>query len=91
MNLNVELVVFLPIFTLANRQNSKKLVGWQLIKVLARPTNNVEQFCGQRKERNFKCEHFTKQCTGLHEIFGFHWFNLSSFTICFNVLELILF
>jgi len=22
---------------------------------------------------------------GLHEIFGFHWFNLSSFVICFNL------
>jgi len=29
-----------------------------MIKVLARPTNNAEQRCGQRKERNFKCEHF---------------------------------
>jgi len=42
-------------------------------------TNNAEQFCGQRKERNFKREHFTKFCAGLHEIFGFHWF---SFIFC---------
>jgi len=68
-----------------------KLVGRKMIKVLAWPTNNKEQFCGQTKARNFKCEHFTKFCAGLHEIFGFHWFNLSSFVICFNVVEFILF
>jgi len=33
-----------------------------MIKVLARRTNNVEQFCGQRKEDKFKCEHFTQFC-----------------------------
>jgi len=43
-----------------------------MIKVLARPTNNAKQFCGQRKEGNFKYEHFTKFCAGLHEGFGFH-------------------
>jgi len=31
-----------------------------------------------------KCEHFTKFCAGLHEMFGFHGFNISSFIICFN-------
>ena len=30
----------------------------------------------------FKCEHFTKFCTGLLEIFGLHAFRLSSFAIC---------
>jgi len=61
-----------------------------MMKVLVRPANNAEQFCGQRKEINFKCERFTKFCDSLHVIFGFRWFNLSSFVICFNV-ELILF
>jgi len=30
--------------------HKKNLVGRQMIKVLARPTNNTEQFCGQRKQ-----------------------------------------
>jgi len=29
-----------------------------MMKVLARPTNNAEHFCGQRKERSFQCEHY---------------------------------
>ena len=36
-----------------------------------------------------KC--FTKFCTGLHEVFGFNWFNLWSFDICSNVIKFILF
>jgi len=83
--------VFLYLFTLTNRQNSEKLMRQQMIKLLARPTNNAEQFCGQRKEGNFKCQHFTKFCAALYEIFDFHWFNLLSFVICFSVVELILF
>jgi len=62
-----------------------------MIKIHERLTNNAERFCGQIKERNFKYEHFTKFCAGFHEIFGFHWFSLSSFVICFNVVEFILF
>jgi len=62
-----------------------------MIKVVARPTNNKEQFCGLRTGGKFKCEHFTKFCAGLHEIFDFHGFNISSFVICFHVVELILF
>jgi len=58
-----------------------------MIRELARP----EQFCGQRKGGKFKCEHFAKFGAGLHEIFGFREFNLSSFVICFNVAELISF
>jgi len=38
--------------------------GRHLIKVLARPINNVKQLCGQRKGG----KHFTKYCAGLHEI-----------------------
>jgi len=30
-----------------------------MVKVFARPTNNAEQFCGQRKEGKFKCAYFT--------------------------------
>jgi len=60
-------------------------------KVLTQPTNNAEQFYGQRKRGQFKCEHFTKFCTGLPERFGFHGFNLSSFVPCFNVAGLIIF
>jgi len=58
-----------------------------MIKVLARPTNNAEPFCGQRKGGKFKCEHRTKFCAGLHEIFGFHSFNLSFLSFIFNVTE----
>ena len=59
-----------------------------MIKVHARPTNNAEQFCGQRKGGNLSANKF---CAGLHEIFGLHGFNLSSLVICFNLVELILF
>ena len=62
-----------------------------MIKIHERPINTAEQFRGQGKERNVKCEHFTNFCAGLHETFGFHWFSLSSFVICFNVVEFILF
>jgi len=31
-----------------------------MMKVLARPTNNAEQFCGQRKGGKAKCWHFKK-------------------------------
>ena len=60
-----------------------------MIKLLARPTNTAEQFCGQRKERIFVCKYFTNLCDGLLLVFGFHWFNLSSFVVCFNVVEFI--
>jgi len=53
-----------------------------MINVLAQPTNNAGQFCGQRNGGKFKCEHFTKFCTGLLEIFGLHGCKLSSFAIC---------
>jgi len=59
------------------------------MNVLARSTNNAEQFCGQRKGGTFKYERFTKFCAGLHELFGFHGFNLSSFVICINFVEAI--
>jgi len=63
-----------------------------MIKVLAGPTNNAEQFCGQKKGGKFKCVHFTKFFPGLHEIFGLHRItNLSSFVVCFNVVQLVLF
>jgi len=55
-----------------------------MIKVLGRPTNNAEPFYEPTKGGKFKCEHRTKFCAGLHEIFGFHGFNLSSFVICFQ-------
>jgi len=31
-----------------------------MIKILARPTNSGEQFCGQSKGGTFKSEHFEK-------------------------------
>jgi len=65
-------------------------VGLQLIKVLLQPTNKAEQFCGQRKGGKFKCEHITKFCDGLHEIFGIQGFNLSSFVIFFNVIDFLI-
>ena len=60
-----------------------------MLKVLARQTNNAEQFFGQRGK--FNCEHFTKFCIGLYETFSFHRFNISSFFVCFNVVELVSF
>ena len=87
-------LIFLP-FTLANRKI--KIKAWSGCKwskwatCVARPTNNAEQFSGQRKRSKFKCEHFTKFCAGLHEIFGLHGMNLSSFVVCCNVVELFLF
>ena len=58
-----------------------------MINVLARSTNNAEQFYGQRIGGKCKCEHRRKFCAGLHEIFGFNEFKLSSFVICYNVIE----
>ena len=40
---------FFCLLSLANMQ-TKKLLWRKMIKVLARPTNNAEQVCGQRKE-----------------------------------------
>jgi len=91
MNLNFEVVVYLPIYARRQAQHNESWLERQMIKLLSRPTNNAEQFCGQRKGDKFKCDHFTKFCAGLHEIFGFHEFNLSSLVICVNVVELILF
>jgi len=62
-----------------------------MIEVLARPTNNAEPFCGQRKEGKLKCENFTTFSPGLHEIFGLYRTNFSSFVVCFNVILFILF
>jgi len=62
-----------------------------MIKVLAQPTNNAEQFRGQRQGGKFKCEHFTKFCLGLDENFGLHRINISAFAVCFNVVQSILF
>jgi len=67
-------------------------MGRKMIKVLAGLTNNAEQSCGQKKGGKFKCEHFTNFFLGLHEIFGLGRItNLSSFVVCFNVVQLILF
>jgi len=60
------------------------------MKIHAWPTNNAEQFCGQRKEQNCKCEHLKKFCVGLHEILV-STASVSSFVIRFNVVEFILF
>jgi len=62
-----------------------------MIEVLAGPTNNAEQFCGQRNGGKFKREHFTKFFPDLHKIFGLHTANLSAFVVCVNVVRLILF
>jgi len=68
MNLDFE-VAFLPIYSRKQANHNKSLVGRQAMKVLARPTNNAEQFCGQRQGSKFKCEHFTKFSSGLDENF----------------------
>jgi len=77
-SLNLEIVFFLPIYAHKQAKHNESLVEQQMIKVLARPTNNAEQFCGQRKGGKCKCEQLTKFCAGLHESFGFIGFNLSS-------------
>jgi len=41
-----------------------------MIKVLARPTNNTEQFCGKGSGDKFMCGLFTKFCSDLY--FGYH-------------------
>jgi len=87
-NLNFEVVVFY-LFTLATRKTIK-FAGAANDK----STCTAEKQRGTilwTKERNFKREHFTKFCIGLHKIFGFHWFNLSSFVSCFTVVEFIFF
>jgi len=78
MSLNLEVVFFLPIYAHKQAKHNESLVELQTIKALAQPTNNAEQFCGQRKGDKLKREHLTKFCSGLHEIFGFEGFNLSS-------------
>jgi len=56
-NMNFEAVVFLPNCASKQAKHNESLVERQMIKVLARPTNNVEQFCGQRRGGKFKCQH----------------------------------
>jgi len=88
--MDFEVVFFLPTDLRLQWQgnHNKSLVGRQMINVLARPTNNAEQLCGQSKGGTFKHEYFTKFFAGLHEIFGFHRTNLLSFVVCFNVVQL---
>jgi len=70
MNLNFEVVVFLPIYACKQAKHNECLVEGQISKVLARPTNNMEQLFRGRKGGEFKCEQFTKFCTCFHEIFA---------------------
>ena len=72
-------------------KSQEKFGGAANCRPIARPTNNTEQLCGQRKGGKFKCEHFKKIFPGFHEIFGLHRTNLASFVVCFNVVQLILF
>jgi len=52
MNLNFEVRGFSP-YLRSQTGKTIKLMRRQMIKIHARPTNHAEQFCGQRKERNF--------------------------------------
>jgi len=52
VNLDFEVVVFLLFYTRKLAKINKSFVGRQMRKALARPTNNAESFCGQRKEAN---------------------------------------
>jgi len=45
-------LVFLPIYARKQANHNKTLMGRQIIKVLARPTNNAEQFLEQEKDVN---------------------------------------
>ena len=63
MNLDFEVVIFYLPYA-CEQAKQQKLVRQQMIKIYEQLTNNAEQFCGQRKERIFKCEHFTNFCAG---------------------------
>jgi len=47
MNLDFEVVVFIPMCARISAKYDESQVRGQMIKVLARPTNNAEKFCGQ--------------------------------------------
>jgi len=83
MNLDFEVVGFLPFYPRKLAKHNKRLVGRQMIKLLSRPTNNVELFCGKRKVANSSTD--TSQNFALVCIdFGLHGFNFSSFAIFFQ-------
>jgi len=50
MHLDFEVVVFLPIYARKQAKHNEILVEWQMIKLLARPTNIPKQFCEQRRK-----------------------------------------
>jgi len=99
MNLNFEAVAFY-LFTLVNRQNRKhneNLVDRQKLIVLARPTNNAEQFCDKEKEASFSAHtshNFSLVCMTILASTGStsHFFHLLQcrrvnfiFTKCLNM------
>jgi len=56
LNLDFEVVGFLPFYARKLAKHNKRLVGRQMIKLLSRPTNNVEPFCGKRKVANLSAD-----------------------------------
>jgi len=60
MKLDFEVVIFLRIYARKKAKYDNSVVGRQMINVLARATNNAEQFCGQRKGSKFSCAYYTK-------------------------------
>jgi len=69
--MDFEVVVSLPIYPRKYANHNKNLLGWQMMKVLARPTNNSnERFCRERKGGKFKSEYFAEFSPSLREIFG---------------------
>jgi len=53
VNLNFVVVVFLRIYVHKQTKHHESLMERQMIKVVARPTNNAEQFFVQRKGGKF--------------------------------------
>jgi len=68
----MNLVFEVAFFTYLRSQTGKRVVALQMIKLLARPTNNAEKISWTKEGRNFKRKHFKAFYAGLHKIFAFH-------------------
>jgi len=89
MNLDFEVVVFYLI-TLANRQNNKNWWGGKWYKYFHDRQITRNNFVDKGKKDILSAntsQNFALVCM---IVFGFHGFRLSSFVICFNVVEFIL-
>ena len=80
MNLNFEVVIFLPICARKQAKHNKRMVERQMIKVLARPNNFVD------KEKVANLNETLHKILRFLMWFGFHEF--WSYVFCLNVVEL---